>query len=290
MRRFEQFCCIDWSGSKAERTHALAVAVTSGETDVSLITPPQPWSRTDILAWLIDRARAADSLLIGLDLSPGFPYVDAGAYFPGWERSPGCAPDLWALVDALCVDDPHLSVPSFVAHGELSRYFRHQQVTGDRFGSGRGRLRVCEYGQAQMQLSPSSCFNLVGAAQVGKSSLSGMRVLHRLRGIIPVWPFDPVPARGPCIVEIYTSLAARQAGLRAGLSKIRDAVGLHSALAAFSAKLPAMPTTLNDHVSDAIVTAAWLRRNAHNPLNWAPAGMTPQIAATEGWTFGVVSR
>ncbi|WP_204315773.1 hypothetical protein, partial [Stenotrophomonas maltophilia] len=68
---------------------------------------------------------------------------------------------------------------------------------------------------------PYSCFNLVGASQVGKSSLTGMRVLHRLRGKVPLWPFDPLPEAGPVLVEIYTALAARAAGMRKGISKIR---------------------------------------------------------------------
>src|SRR3546814_10514255 len=69
--------------------------------------------------------------------------------------------------------------------------FPYKTLFRSLFGLGRGRLRVCEHGQAAMGLSPQSCFNLVGAAQVGKSSLTCMRVLNRLRGRVPVWPFDP---------------------------------------------------------------------------------------------------
>ena len=39
--------------------------------------------------------------------------------------------------------------------------------------------------------------------------------------------------------------------------------------------------------ADALVSAAWLRTAAHDPALWAPAAMTPHIARTEGWTFGV---
>ena len=53
---------------------------------------------------------------------------------------------------------------------------------------GRGRFRVTEIEQARMGCKPYSNFNLVGAAQVGKSSLTGMRVLHALSGAVPVWP------------------------------------------------------------------------------------------------------
>ncbi len=40
-------------------------------------------------------------------------------------------------------------------------------------------------------------------------------------------------ARGPVIVEIYTSIAARASGVRKGRSKLRDAEALDVALAAF---------------------------------------------------------
>src|SRR3546814_18575827 len=59
-----------------------------------------------------------------------------------------------------------------------------------------------------------------------------MRLLHRLYGRIPLWPLDPVPARGPVLVEIYTSLAARAAGLPPGRSKIRDGDAPDAALIA----------------------------------------------------------
>lgn len=138
-----------------------------------------------------------------------------------------------------------------------------------------------------MHLSPYSCFNLVGASQVGKSSLTGMRVLHRLRGRMGIWPFDQVPDEGPLIVEIYTSLAARLAGMRKGLSKIRDAETLDAMLAAFDSAPHAPLARYDDHATDAMLSAAWLRIAANQPALWHPAQLTPELAQTEGWTFGV---
>lgn len=139
-----------------------------------------------------------------------------------------------------------------------------------------------------MGLSPQSCFNLVGAAQVGKSSLTGMRVLHRLKGRVPVWPFDPIPAKGPLLVEIYTSIASRAAGLRKGLSKVRDAKSLDEVLDALSSDKHKPLASYDDHSTDAILTTAWLRGAASNSALWEPIGLTPAIARTEGWTFGVL--
>ena len=248
---------------------------------------PRRWSREAVLQWLVATAYAQEPVLVGLDLSPGFPFVDAGAYFPGWSGSPPDAKALWRLVDERSAATPHLGVAGLLADPVVAGYFRHQHGTGERFGEGRGRLRVCEKKQLALGLAPSSCFNLIGPAQVGKSSLTGMRVLHRLAGRVPVWPFDPLPATGPAIVEIYTSIAARAAGLRAGRSKVRDALSLDAALLALDSPPHAPLARYDDHSTDALVTAAWLRAKAARPEFWSPRALTPTIAATEGWTFGV---
>ena len=284
--RFERFVAIDWSGQAVERPKGLAMAVAeNGGGAPHLISPPGGWSRAALGEWIADRAD--EPMLIGIDLSCGFPFLDAQAYFPGWSNSPTTAAGLWELVEHLCRGDPHLSSSSFIAHPDAVRHFRQQGRLGDLHPPGRGRLRVCEHHQRAAGLSPYSCFNLVGAAQVGKSSLTGMRLFQRLHGRVPVWPFDPLPARGAVIVEIYTALAARQAGVGKGRSKLRDAASLDQALAALhSAPHDPLPR-YDDHATDAIVTAAWLRRVAHRAELWQPQALTPEIAATEGWTFGL---
>lgn len=285
---FTDFIAIDWSGQAVERPKGLAVArAEAGDVAPTLVTRPGGWSRQDIHDYLLDLADAGKRALVGLDLSPAFPFVDAGAYFPGWSDTPADARALWKLVDDLSAGDPHLAASSFVAHPEARRHFRQQRDCGDLFPAGRGRFRICEHGQEAMRLSPYSCFNLVGASQVGKSSLTGMRVLHRLAGRVPIWPFDPLPADGPVIVEIYTALAARTAGMRKGVSKIRDAATLDAMLAAFGSRPHAPLAAYDDHATDAMLSAAWLRAVADRPGLWAPAGLTPDLARTEGWTFGV---
>ena len=114
-----------------------------------------------------------------------------------------------------------------------------------------------------------------------------MRVLHKLDGAVPIWPFDPLPEQGPVIVEIYTTVAARAANIRAGLSKIRDRETLDKALAALGSEPHVPLARYTDHATDAILTAAWLRANAARPELWHPSALTPQIARTEGWTFGI---
>ena len=245
------------------------------------------WSRPELLDWMLSLARTGEPVLIGLDLSPSLPFADRGAFFPGWERSPADARGLWRLVDELSGDDPHLAVASFLSDSEAARHFRQTGACGDLFPGGAGRYRVCEAGQRAMGLSPYSCFNLVGAAQVGKSSLTGMRVLHALAGRVPVWPFDPLPESGPLIVEIYTTIAARAAGIGRGRSKMRDREALDAALVGLGGAPHRPLRRYDDHATDAMLSAAWLRLAAGDQRLWNPAELSRELAATEGWTFGV---
>ena len=284
--RFQHFAAIDWSGADGERHHGIAVALCSAESGApALIRPGHRWSRSEVLDWLLSELPA--NTLIGFDMGISLAHADAGGFLPGWSASPTDARSLWALIDLLCEADPHLSVSSFVDHPEVARHFRrHGGREGDLFGGGRGRLRVTELAQQAMGCKPYSNFNLVGAAQVGKSSLSGMRLLHRLAGRLPVWPIDPLPSTGSVVTEIYTTIAAMAAGRSAAKSKVRGYADLNSALAALGSAAVPGEGPITDHASDALITAAWLRTAAHDPALWNPAGLTQQIAQTEGWTFG----
>ncbi len=284
--RFGHFVAIDWSGAAGERHRGIALALCGpGEAAPRPIRPGHVWSRAEVLGWIRDAAPR--DALIGMDLGISLPFADAGAFFPGWDESPADAPALWAMVERMAAADPHLAVSSFVDHPEIARHFRrHGGRTGDRFVGGRGRMRVTEAAQAAMGCAPTSNFNLVGAAQVGKSSLSGMRMLHGLRGVAAVWPIDPLPDAGPVICEIYTTIAAIAAGRSAGRSKIRSGEELDTALSALGSAPHGHHGTIDDHTSDALITAAWLRRAVHRAHLWHPPGLTPDVAATEGWTFG----
>ena len=251
---------------------------------------PGNWSRADVLEIL--RSELPSGSLVGFDFGIALPFADCDAYFPGWDESPTDAPKLWALIDRICDDDPHLSATSFVRHSVASRYFRHgKDDEGDLFHKQEaqtleGRFRVAETAQRDNGVRPVSNFNLVGAAQVGKSSLTGMRMLNRLHGEIPVWPIDDLPESGSVIVEIYTSLAALEAGRPAGRAKMRSYEDLNSALVNLGSPPVEGSGPIDDHSADALLTAAWLRKVASDPARWNPSALTPRIARTEGWTFG----
>ncbi|MCJ2178168.1 hypothetical protein [Novosphingobium album (ex Hu et al. 2023)] len=291
--RFRHFMAIDWSGAVGARQKGIAVAVCSAEGEAPRLLHPREhghWSRVQVLDLLLDTC--PEDTLIGLDLGISLPFADAGTFFPGWAASPSDAPSLWALIDEICTDDPHFSSSSFVDHPDLSAYFRrHGGREGAQFhlpgaSHKRGRMRVTEEAQARAGCKPYSNFNLVGAAQVGKSSLTGMRLLHRLRGQLPVWPVDPLPATGSVIVEIYTTLAAVAAGRSASRAKMTAYAALNEALAALGSPIVPGKGSIDDHSSDALLTAAWLRTAAPQAALWNPGELTPDLARTEGWTFG----
>ena len=287
MMNFDAYVCIDWSGAAVARPPGLAVAwCEPGQRAPTLLKPAGGWSRSSILEWLIQHTQQGTRMLIGLDLSPGLPFADHGAYFPGYRDSPLDARALWAMIDRVCADEPHLSASTFPLREGIRDHFRNHTDTGIAFGTGGGRLREVEKRQRLAGVNPVSCLNLVGAAQVGKSSLTGMRILHRLDGKVPIWPFDPIPQHGPVIVEIYTSIAARAGGLPKGRSKVRDAATLDQVLAKLHSEPHRALTVYDDHSTDALLTSAWLRGASQRSELWSPPLLTPEIAQTEGWTFG----
>jgi hypothetical protein len=140
---------------------------------------------------------------------------------------------------------------------------------------------------AQGGRKTASAYDAIGAAQVAKASFAGMRLLHRLDGIVPIWPMDPVPAHGSAVVEIYTRIYLRRANLPG--TKLRSRVELNRALKALGSAPARLRFEPNDHQTDALVTAAGMRALATaEPRAFAPLGLTHEIARTEGWTFGVL--
>jgi hypothetical protein len=286
VRSYTHFAAIDWSGAAGERHKGIAVAICDADDGAPrLVRPGHRWSRSEVLDWLT--GEMPSDTLVGLDLGISLPFADAGTFFPDWPDSPPDARTLWAFIEQHCANDPYLGANSFVDHPEASRYFRrHGGRRGDRFGdTGRGRFRRTELAQEAMGCRPYSNLNLVGAAQVGKSSLTGMRLLHALDGSLPVWPIDPMPDHGSLIVEIYTTVAAMAAGRAPGRSKMRSYEDLNHALAALDSPPVKGVGPIDDHASDALLTAAWLRAVHGDATLWQPPGLDA-VRHTEGWTFG----
>ena len=273
---------IDWSGAKGSRHKGIAIAEARGDGAPRLIRPNHVWSREEVLAWLLKRA-ATEPTLFGFDFSFAPPLIERGEYLPGESDVPATAREFWAYVDGLS-DDDDLGAANFLEQAHRRHFY---------FGIADGakadfvRFRQCDQTlNAQGGRKTASAYDAIGAAQVAKASFSGMRLLHRIHRKIPIWPMDPLPTNGSVVVEIYTRIYLRRAGL-AG-RKLRSRVELNQALTGLGSPPARLPFEPNDHQTDALVTAAGMRALATDPGAFAPTGLTSDIAQTEGWTFGVL--
>ena len=287
---FARFAAIDWSGAKGKRHRGIAIALAgAGAGPPALVRPGHVWSRSEVLDWLIAAAAEAPTLF-GFDFSFAPPIAERGDYLPGEANVPRDAKGFWAYVDAKSGDED-LGAASF-----LERAHRRHFYFGAADGAKRDFLhhRACELAfNAGGGGKASTVYDAIGAAQVAKASFSGMRLLHRLDGRVPIWPFDfaqdrpfdPLPTQGSLVVEIYTRAFIRLAG-QSG-RKVRTAAALDVALAGLGSKPARLGHDPSDHESDVLIAAAGLRAVACQPRYWSPAGMTPALARSEGWTFGI---
>jgi len=287
---FARFAAIDWSGAKGRRHKGIAIALCEeGDAAPVLVRPGHVWSRTEVLDWLLAAADEAPTLF-GFDFSFAPPIAERGEYLPGEAEVPSSARAFWAYVDAACADED-LGAASFLE----TRHRRHFYF-GAADGAKRNFLhhRVCEQRfNATGGGKASTLYDAIGAAQVAKASFAGMRLLHALNGRVPVWPFDfaqdgpidPLPAQGSLVVEIYTRIFIRLAGLSG--RKVRSLAPLNQALSALASRPYEGTAPLSDHDTDALIAAAGLRALSREHGSWAPPGLSPALAQTEGWTFGI---
>jgi hypothetical protein len=281
--RFASFVAIDWSGAKGKRHKGIAIAEARGEAAPGLVRPGHIWSREEVLGWLLRRAER-EPTLFGFDFSFAPPIIERGEYLPGESAVPKTAREFWAYVNSVS-DDEDIGAASFleVAH-RPHFYFGIADGVKSRFM----HFRQCDVRlNAQGGRKTASAYDAIGAAQVAKASFSGMRFLHRLDGKVAIWPMDPLPEHGSAVVEIYTRIYLRRAGM-SGI-KLRSLAALNGALRALGSRPSRLRFEPNDHQTDALVTAAGMRQFAtHEPRAFDPEGLTPEIARSEGWTFGVL--
>ena len=280
--RFASTVAIDWSGAKGRRHKGIAIAEMRGDEPPCLIRAGHVWSREEVLRWLLERA-AKEPTLFGFDFSFAPPFVERGCYLPGEACVPDNARDFWAYVDSHSRDED-LGAASFleevhrrhfyfgIADGRKSDFIRFRQCEMAFNAAGGGKL--------------STVYDAIGAAQVAKASFSGMRLLHRLGGKLAIWPFDPLPAEGSLVVEIYSRIYLRNAGMSG--KKLRSRAELNRALLGLGSRPARLRFEPNDHQTDALVSAAGMRAHLTNPRAFDPPGLTPELARTEGWTFGII--
>ena len=236
-----------------------------------------------MLHWLLKRA-LREPTLFGFDFSFAPPIVERGEYLLGEPGIPKTAREFWAYVDAMC-DDEDLGAASFLETAHRRHFY---------FGIADGvkadfmHFRQCDARlNAQGGRKTASAYDAIGAAQVAKASFSGMRLLHHIDRKVAIFPMDSLQERGSAVVEIYTRIYLRRAGMSG--TKLRSRSALNAALEGLGSKPVRLRFEPNDHQTDALVTAAGMRALARQePQAFAPQGLTPEIARTEGWTFGVL--
>ena len=281
--RFDAFVAIDWSGAKGRRHKGIAIAEARKDRPPRLVRPDRAWSRVEVRDWLLERA-LREPTLFGFDFSFAPPFAERGAYLPGEAGIPETAREFWAYVEALS-NDEDLGAASFLEQAHRRHFY---------FGIADGvkadfvRFRQCDARlNAQGGRKTASAYDAIGAAQVAKASFSGMRLLHSLDGKVAIWPMDPLPNQGSAVVEIYTRIYLRNAGMSG--RKLRSRAELNLALKGLGSPPARLRFEPNDHQTDALVTAAGMRALARGePSAFQPNGLTPALARTEGWTFGVL--
>lgn len=281
---FTSYVAIDWSGAKGKRHKGIAIAeARTGDSPPRLVRAGHVWSRQEVLDWLLRRA-AREPTLFGFDFSFAPPFVERGAYLPGEAGVPESAREFWAYVDERS-NDEDLGAASFLEQVHRKHFY---------FGIADGvKADFVRFRQCDRQLNrqggrkTASAYDAIGAAQVAKASFSGMRLLRRIDGKVAIFPMDPMPAHGSAVVEIYTRIYLRRAGMPG--TKLRSRKQLNEALAGLASRPVRLRFEPDDHQTDALVTAAGMRELARTePRAFEPGGLTPDIARTEGWTFGIV--
>jgi hypothetical protein len=281
--RFQSYVAIDWSGAKGNRHGGIAIAEARGDAPPRLVRQGHVWSREEVLHWLLRQAEK-EPTLFGFDFSFAPPFLERGAYLPGEAGVPDTAREFWAYVDHHC-HDIDLGAASFLEQLHRRHFY---------FGIADGvkadfvRFRQCDQRlNRQGGRKTASAYDAIGAAQVAKASFSGMRFLHHLDGKVAIFPMDPLPEHGSAVVEIYTRIYLRRAGMSG--KKLRTRKQLNEALIGLGSKPTRLRFEPNDHQTDALVTSAGMRQLARTePRAFGPEGLTEEIARTEGWTFGIV--
>ena len=134
----------------------------------------------------------------------------------------------------------------------------------------------------------NTCMN--NLSQVGKASITGIRVLQHVRRVrnsdVTFWPFQR-PDRST-IAEIYPTLFRMCATNK--LAKLRSLEDLNESLGVFdSDRMPLSGRRISDHETDALISAAGLRCLARKPATWAHPDLTSLQVQREGWIFGVTA-
>lgn len=284
---FDAFIAIDWSGAAGNYSGIAVAMCRRGSSAPRLVYPEsgKRWTRQSIADWLVEQFRTSQRFLIGFDFGFGLPFESKLGYLGG--RAPGLDTvfRLWSHIEEKSCGVDDFGCDRFVADSNYAPLF---WTTGPRPQHWAERKRQTEHAcAAASRTYPDTLYKMIGSKQVGKASLTGMRVLHHVRSRsvnrVAIWPFEKV--RTSAMVEIYPTLFRKRA--TRALAKIA-AADLNRALKELATQPISMVIpTLSDHETDALLSAAGLRLLAGTNEVWSrPELAAPQVQR-EGWIFGV---
>lgn len=291
MKNFDRFIGIDWSGAKSPvETKSIAVSLAErGKSAPKILEGP--WSRVRVASFLADCVRANKRALVGIDCNFGYSEIVGERQF-GKDYA---ARHLWAAVEGANIGAANFFAGGYWAHGKYGACFWREGAMPKGFSMPR---RLTEQACGKNGLGwPESPFKLIGAKQVGKGGLAGMRLVHHLKQelgrCVAVWPFERDCDDAVLVItEIYPRLFLRMAGH--GNRKIRTADALDTALVALESAPVGGKTPFSDHQADAVISAAGLRllcgRGKTVPENIASPSVPRKTLEREGWIFGVEAR
>jgi hypothetical protein len=285
---FDTFVAVDWSGARGPYNGIAVAKCTRGRSAPELIAPQlnARWTRTEIAEWLCDQLKSKRRILIGMDFAFGFPFEEGVGYLRGDVGRQKTVFDLWRLIDESSGCDADFGCSTFTCD---SRYASLFWKSGRRPQEWKDLKRRTELACAETtDTRPETVYKLLGSKQVGKASITGIRLLHHVRRTrkdeVCFWPFEN--PRGSTIAEIYPTLFRKSA--TGSLAKLRSVRDLNKALAVFGSE--AMPRTTrepSDHETDALISAAGLRCLAVKGATWSHPELTSPQVQREGWIFGV---
>jgi hypothetical protein len=298
--QFERFIGIDWSGAAARSGQRIYVAEAhrQGGSRITLQSVVRARDRDAVEIYLrgglLQHAPAWEDWpgpvpldrrsrrIVALDFAFGFP---AAFQHPGADGE-WTWPDLASWADSLdsgnggaalqtvrraIEDAPELAGQFRLRGGQTARM--HLRVT-DRHATSR----------------PESVFHLIGPSQVGIGSITGIAMLHRLRGVegLAVWPFDPperIDSAGAVLVEVFPRM-----WLDTGLRKtelperVRQLDAWRRAGVTFSNTAELAVASSGDAL-DAAAAAIGAARSCETLP--APAVVPDEARRQEGWIVGV---
>ncbi|MEM6781980.1 MAG: hypothetical protein AAF569_08975 [Pseudomonadota bacterium] len=288
MKNFEVFCGIDWSGAKTPiKTRAISVAL-AWQGNEAPHSSGKIWSRQMVADWLMAMADKGKRTLVGIDCNFGYAQEVGEAQF-------GSSYDyrnLWQAVEAANQNELNYFAGGYWTHKNHARYFWTEGKMRDGFTMPK---RLTETTCAHDGYGvPESPFKLIGAKQVGKGGLSGMRMAYDLKqklgDKIAIWPFEQETDDATIVMtEIYPRQFLMRTGH--GTKKVRTLTELNDALSALGSE-KTQDIEFSDHDADALVSAAGLRMLCGTgrmvPDNITnPPMLDRKRASREGWILGV---